>query len=308
MALYLGNEKISAAPASPIEQKLSQAAYLSGIDVGQNQTLPLNADTLGGKNPEYYLYNDNLLDNSNFLNPVNQRGSASYSTDGYCIDRWAVATGMVLNVTNHTLTGSNTSNNSLLYQRLIGLTLGRTYTLSLKVNGEIVKATNQLGTDSTEVWETFSWGRVAVYKDGDVSTNLIYVNNGTTIIVDWVKLELSTVATPYVPKGYGAELAECRRYYQGKTEATGSVTAATTGKLTTVRVHYPPMRINPTITYYNGSTVYTTPKGLRVILAGSATLTDISLAGSVGNDLFWYSLSGVSAEILSVQYSLSADL
>lgn len=30
----------------------------------------------------------NLLDNSDFSNPVNQRGAASYSTSGYTIDRW----------------------------------------------------------------------------------------------------------------------------------------------------------------------------------------------------------------------------
>ena len=34
--------------------------------------------------------NPNLLDNSDFINPVNQRGQASY-TGGYCIDRWVVS-------------------------------------------------------------------------------------------------------------------------------------------------------------------------------------------------------------------------
>ena len=32
-------------------------------------------------------------------------------------------------------------------------------------------------------------------------------------MIDWIKLEKGSVATPYAPKGYGAELAECMRYY-----------------------------------------------------------------------------------------------
>ena len=34
--------------------------------------------------------NSNLLDNSNFLNPVNQRGLSSITKYGYFIDRWEI--------------------------------------------------------------------------------------------------------------------------------------------------------------------------------------------------------------------------
>lgn len=34
------------------------------------------------------------------------------------------------------------------------------------------------------------------------------------VSLDWIKLEHGDKATPYVPKGYGAELAECLRYFQ----------------------------------------------------------------------------------------------
>lgn len=36
--------------------------------------------------------NPNLLDNWYFGNPVNQRGQASYTDVGYCIDRWYLGT------------------------------------------------------------------------------------------------------------------------------------------------------------------------------------------------------------------------
>lgn len=35
----------------------------------------------------------NLLDNSDFRNPVNQRGATSYNTAGYAIDRWYLRNG-----------------------------------------------------------------------------------------------------------------------------------------------------------------------------------------------------------------------
>ena len=34
------------------------------------------------------------------------------------------------------------------------------------------------------------------------------------LTVNYIKWEKGSVATPYVPKGYGAELTECMRYYQ----------------------------------------------------------------------------------------------
>ena len=47
-----------------------------------------NSAKLGGKAPEYYLQPSNLLDNSDFRNPVNQREVSSVTTTGYTIDRW----------------------------------------------------------------------------------------------------------------------------------------------------------------------------------------------------------------------------
>lgn len=45
---------------------------------------------LGGKAPEYYIQPRNLLDNSDFLHPVNQRNKTSVSNNGYFIDRWVI--------------------------------------------------------------------------------------------------------------------------------------------------------------------------------------------------------------------------
>lgn len=34
--------------------------------------------------------NPNLLDNSDFTNPVNQRNKTEFDINGYCIDRWQI--------------------------------------------------------------------------------------------------------------------------------------------------------------------------------------------------------------------------
>ena len=53
-----------------------------------------DAETLGGKAPEYYLQPRNLLDNSDFTNAVNQRSASSYSGNFVrSIDRWLAAEG-----------------------------------------------------------------------------------------------------------------------------------------------------------------------------------------------------------------------
>ena len=64
---------------------------LTASDVGALEAdgTAANAAMLGGKAPEYYMQPRNLLDDSDFTNPVNQRGATSYSTQWtYTIDRW----------------------------------------------------------------------------------------------------------------------------------------------------------------------------------------------------------------------------
>lgn len=64
--------------------------------------------------------------------------------------------------------------------------------------------------------------------------------------LNWAKLELGGEATPYVPKGYGEELAACMRYYQ----VTGTVFCAgyaNTGRAYASYVPPVPMRTTPTL-------------------------------------------------------------
>lgn len=65
-------------------------------------------------------YAYNLLDNSDFRNPVNQRGATTVSEGGYFIDRWAVKqSGMSAALGQSGMTISNSrSDNAAGYIRL----------------------------------------------------------------------------------------------------------------------------------------------------------------------------------------------
>ena len=55
-----------------------KAQVRSNIEaVSANDTVA-NSLSLGGKSPEYYLQPVNMLDNSNFIKPINQRGQTTY--------------------------------------------------------------------------------------------------------------------------------------------------------------------------------------------------------------------------------------
>lgn len=174
-------------------------------DYLQKTDTATNSAKLGGKAPEYYLQPRNLLDNSDFRNPVNQRGQTGYSGSVYTIDRWFL--------------WSANSN------------------ATLSTDGNIV-AINPNGDDEVALMQRFAKG----YLSEEKSYTFAYLDTQGTIHIDnnpvkyvveaydyveikrdaltgiiWVALYEGAYAAdtlpPYVPKGYTAELAECQRYY-----------------------------------------------------------------------------------------------
>ena len=146
----------------------------------------------------------NLLDNSDFRNPVNQRGQSSYTANGYSIDRWYFyipASG----------SGTLTINNGY-----ISLTGGSSAaSLSCRFpNGSLDK-----NKTYTKVWCDTN-GNIhntgLIFYDSLASFE-INVAAGETKNIRWAALyegayDASTLPA-YQPKGYAAELAECQRYY-----------------------------------------------------------------------------------------------
>lgn len=181
--------------ATELNGKTSDS-YLLKTDTA---TKSADSQKLGGKAPEYYLQPRNLLDNSDFKNPVNQRGKTSVSNNGYFIDRWVIySADEAKRVTSIDSNGLTTAGNSAVRQavpaELVPKDMGE-YTFAVcgsdghiefpgtwkDSNGNLICP---LGSAGTYIW-------AALYEGSYTADTL----------------------PPYVPKGYAAELAECQRYF-----------------------------------------------------------------------------------------------
>ena len=173
--------------------------------------------------------NPNLGTNTNFPNPINQRGAASYtgdSTSPYCIDRWRISNGTTYTVGTYTLSAANYANRAcgMWQTNLLGehwLSIGDNVTVSIYANGQLHTAVMQvLDRGSYSSFADVPAGYtcddfeivLCTYAGDNTMYNLgIYPKKPLT--VNYIKWEKGSVATPYVPKDYGAELAECKRYF-----------------------------------------------------------------------------------------------
>lgn len=171
----------------------------------------------------------NWLDNSFFVQPVNQRGETSYSNAGYGIDRWrhgnsALTVAVASNGVR--LTNSSTDT-SLAWQQLISHDLaGKAVTIAIcQSNGTITIASGTVATGSvTSDTAQFSAGladgsgSIALYKNAiGLYSMRVFVGASKVATLRWAALYEGAfnaeTLPPYQPKGYAAEFAECRRYY-----------------------------------------------------------------------------------------------
>ena len=164
--------------------------------------------------------NPNLLDNSDFMNPVNQRGEGAYYANGYIIDRW-VNNGSAYNVAEHYMASGSPDGTKYIFQPLEFSKVakaGDTLTASANINGETISVTAEItaAKGASDVVTALD-GKASIGFSWNPADDRIYfrindlIESGA-VFLNWAKLEKGSVATPYVPKGYGAELAECLRY------------------------------------------------------------------------------------------------
>ena len=186
---------------------------------------------LGGRAPEYYVQPKNLLDNSDFTDLINQRGSATYSNAGYAIDRWLLLnTNGILTVKNDCLhIKSQSGDNVYLFQRIDAAAIkpGGVYTMALKhADGTLdyltatmypdmqVEAAYQKDTNGAQ----FAVQLLYSSTSGCYEAYIIETGNMTGVDLEWVALYEGSYTDktlpPYRPKGYAAEMAECQRYFQ----------------------------------------------------------------------------------------------
>ena len=194
------------------------------IAYGCGGTTPISLNELNSRP-----VNNNILINSNFANPVNQREVVSpvVNSDAnaafYTIDRWEMyGTGKLIINDGESITLENTGNLSL-YQYIENSELleGKKVALSAKVNGKIysnVDTVNQSGGKAViRVYDDSGVQQCVIYLQYMSNKNLYRVVVGvdnTSVTVEWIKLEVGEVATPYVPRLYEEEYTLCQYYYQ----------------------------------------------------------------------------------------------
>ena len=210
----------------------------------------MNADTLDGHNSSYYAKTNqttprNLLDNSNFANPVNQRGDTTYNTADNIIDRWRLSNNaIVLNVKDGCINVAN-NNASGSYGMLQRLAPEKTPSAGTVVTLAAMDKNGKLYVGSGTMPEYGATGKTLFNSSGKLSgmispasdTNeyvrvFILPPAGTNIDLVWVALyegEYTAENLPvYTPKDHAAELLECQRYFfRMRVVSTGVVGLAT---------------------------------------------------------------------------------
>lgn len=218
-------------------------------------------------------YAENLLDNSYFKRPVNQRGQSEYTTeyaDRAAIDRWRGFGYTKVTVTAGGITIADTKSGQQggIFQYLPAgtVTTGKEYTMAVKMaDGSVYSGTvTAAETDDAETVTTTATGGLALRYNATKALYYfcIYVHSATVQGIEWAALyegEYTAGALPaYHVKGYAAELLECQRYYYRivgyyKHAAIGMCTSATKA---CIPVRLPvSMRTAPTVTIADAAKV-----------------------------------------------------
>ena len=193
-------------------------------------TVPSKAEDVGAASLEYarQIGNPrNLLDNSNFMNPVNQRGLTSYTdkANKYTIDRWYTYGTVTINDRCIEFTDVSTNGNQNLYQYLPVGTIkpNVTYTMACQFeDGTISLGITSVTDGNYKAVQVADDGKFRLRIGANISGKdqfaiCIFGNEGGSYRIKWVALYegeyTRDTLPPYIPKGYAAELLECQRYF-----------------------------------------------------------------------------------------------
>lgn len=222
----------------------------------------------------------NLIDNGFFLDVVNQRGESSYVGAKYGIDRWGgVNAASTVKVTaqgvsiQHTGTTGNAGMQQMINPSALASLAPASVTLSVCLgDGTVYTVSGPISTYGLSV--NFPGGFLALQAQSPTAVIVGIINNvpGSTITVRWAAMYVGTYTLntlpAYKPKGYLAELLECKRYFvRVRSGMLGFLTKATGYFIVQTEV---PMRIAPTVTV----------EDMGTIRAGGASITPTAITAS----------------------------
>lgn len=247
---YLAAQKAAGTPVQVAYQLAAPEVYATDPVDFDNTAGPLTVMTggevevrmtelVGSRSPELtakmdravyaQVGNPNLGHNTNFLIPVNQQGLSSYiakNGSALCIDRWTLGSGGTYDVAARTLSAASYANRAcgLWQANHLGehwLEIGSTITFSAYINGKYHSGTmTVLNRDSYSSFSAVPAGYTCddfevvccTYAGNPLLYNLgIYAKK--QLVINWVKWERGSAATPYALKPFPDELAMCQRYF-----------------------------------------------------------------------------------------------
>ena len=159
---------------------------------------------------------ENLLDNPDFK--INQRGQIEYTAAGYTVDRWTINTGSVtVNGTNGVVL-TNNSSAAMRFRQYLGIDFsriaGKNLSLSVCIDGTIYTGSGIVPSEKpaeiTQIIQIAISDNIAANltfsPSKDAFDLYLYVGIGASSAISWVKVELSSIATLFVPPDPATEL------------------------------------------------------------------------------------------------------
>lgn len=168
--------------------------------------------------------NPNLLINSDFRNPVNQRGKTVYEeqTERYGIDRWLIYNGIKEEVHYDFITLKNTVNFTSYFGQKFEFPLYNysSYVITLDVGTLVGNINVTIGnqTETTNSHTLVSGVNVFYIQPYEMTSSMdqlmLTLEPGAEVNLGYIKLEQGSIATPFASRSYGEELLLCKRFYQ----------------------------------------------------------------------------------------------
>ncbi len=216
----------------------------------------------------------NLLDNSDFTQPINQRGKTTYSGAGYTIDRWYQSNAYASTTIGDKYVLFKAAGGTAYPRQYImpnaGM-YGKTYTAAVCTNGGFVTAVSGVLTEDTVASETTIASatvadgvtlRMTKTPSGMLSVRLD-IADGYNIALRWAAMYEGSYTKDSLPsykyKGYAAELLECQRYcvvisrYACFPCAVCSTNSAQTSVITPTRMRVTPSLESGTLLILSGN-------------------------------------------------------
>ena len=193
------------------------------------------ADYLGNK-----FSNPNLLINPDFK--INQRGATSYEKQGYSVDRWKIWNVTVTPSESGGITVKNDKyEDTGTFIQILENATECDSTLSCYVTS-VSGTVTMVADDGSQV--ILKQGLNVVHTSSSTKNFTIFLNQGTSITLKWVKLEQGSIATSFVEPNISDELDKCLRYFEsGSLDTAPGLAIQPT---VYIRTYIHPKRSNPT--------------------------------------------------------------